>query len=563
MHRQIQLARRGWARIAVVSGGLAILFAVSFPGAGSDEPASNLPSKPSKANYELAARWTSSKVAKLVFDMAVTPHWLADGNRFWYTYENNAGRKFYVVDPVKKTKTFVFDAVKLAASLTAATGLPYDSQHLPLTTIRYVKNDGSIEFEINVPRDAVIPGEKKTTTTTAIDAAQQDPAADDDADGDDGGDPQQQGGRGAAAGTPAPGRNQKQLAFEYELTTGKLTLLDERPPRKPAWANISPDGKTVVFSRNHNLYMMDDANYAKALKKADDPTIVETQLTKDGEEYFGYGGRGGAGGQQQQQDQQQQQQQQDNNGGDQQQNEAQASRARGNANVSWSKDSRKFAITRQDTRKVKPLWVINSLASPRPTLETYKYEMPGDADYPQAHLEVFDVASKARLDVKADASGFKDQRIRMETDRPSAYDREHEKTETTWAGAGGSDKLYFTRLSRDEHRLDVCVADASTGEVKPLIEERMNVYIEEKPVKFANNGTEMLWWSERDGWGHYYLYGADGTLKNQVDRGEFVAEDLSYVDDKARAMYMTCLLYTSLCFARECAQRRGKYVIDP
>ena len=362
--------------------------------------------------------------------------------------------------------------------------------------------------------------------------------ADDDGDGDNDGDPQQQGGRGGAGGAPAPGRNQKQLAFEYELTTGKLTLLDERPARKPAWASISPDGKTIVFSRNHNLFMMDEANYAKALKNANDTTIVETQLTKDGEEYFGYGGRGGAGGQQQQQ-QDQQQLQQDNNGGDQQQNEAQASRVRGAANVSWSKDSRKFSATRQDTRKVKPLWVINSLANPRPTLETYKYEMPGDSDYPQAHLEVFDVASKARLEVKADASGFKDQRIRMQTDRPAAYDREHEKTETTWAGAGGSDKLYFTRLSRDEHRLDVCVADTTTGEVRPLVQERMNVYIEEKAVKFVNNGTEMLWWSERDGWGHYYLYGSDGTLKNQVDKGEFVAEDLSYVDDKARVMYVT------------------------
>jgi dipeptidyl-peptidase 4 len=533
MHRQIKFGRRGWTRVAMVSGGLAILFAVSFPGAGSDQPASNLPSQPTKANYELAARWTSSKVAKLVFDMAVTPHWLADGNRFWYTFENNSGRKFYVVDPARKNKTYVFDAIKLAASLTTATGLPYDSQHLPITTIRYVKNDASIQFEINVPKDAVIPGEKKTAATTATEANEQDPAADDD---NDAGEPQQQGGRGGVAGAPAPGRNQKQLAFEYELTTGKLTLLDERPVRKPAWANISPDGQNAVFARNHNLYMMDAANYAKALKNANDTTIVETQLTKDGEEFYGYGGRGGAGGQQQDQ---QLQQQQDNNGGDQQQDEAQATRARGAANVSWSKDSKKFAVSRPDTRKVKPLWVINSLASPRPTLETYKYEMPGDVDYPQGHLEVFDIASKARLELKVDVNGFKDQRLRMQTDRPSAYDREHEKTETTWAGAGGSDKLYFTRLSRDEHRLDVCVADAITGEVKPLVQERMNVYIEEKPVKFLSNGGEFLWWSERDGWGHYYLYAADGALKNQVDKGEFVAEDLSYVDDKARAVYMT------------------------
>jgi dipeptidyl aminopeptidase/acylaminoacyl peptidase len=530
MRRPIQFRRLSWARVAIVSAGFAILLAGSIPGAGSDEPASNIPSKPTKANYELAARWTSSKVAKLVFDIAVTPHWLADGNRFWYSYENSTGRKFYVVDPVKKTKTFVFDAVKLAAALTAATGLPYDSQHLPITTIRYVKNDGSIQFEINVPKDAIIPGEKKTTVVTSTDANGQQ-----NDEGDDNDEPQQQGGRGGVAEAPAPGRNQKQLAFEYELTAGKLVLLDEKPPRKPLWASISPDGKTVVFARNYNLYVMDDANYAKALKDPTDKdkSIVETEITKDGEEYFGYGGRG-MGGQQQEQ----QQQQQENNGGE-QQNEEQIRRQRSAANISWAKDSKKFAVVRSDARKVKPLWVINSLANPRPTLETYKYEMPGDPDYPQAHLEIFEVASKARLDMKTDVSGFKDQRVRIESDRASNYGREHEKGENTWAGTAGSDKIYFTRLSRDEHRLDLCVADTASGEVKPIVQERMNVYLEEKPVRFVGGGPELLWWSERDGWGHYYLYASDGTLKSQADKGEFVAEDISYIDEKARQFYMT------------------------
>jgi dipeptidyl-peptidase 4 len=132
MPYESKLGRRGWSRVALVSGGLLVLLAVSFPGAGSDNPSSTLPAKPTKANYELAARWTASKVGKMVFDMAVTPHWLEDGTRFWYSFENNAGRKFYIVDPAKKTKTTVFDAVKLAASLTTATGLPYDSQHLPI-----------------------------------------------------------------------------------------------------------------------------------------------------------------------------------------------------------------------------------------------------------------------------------------------------------------------------------------------------------------------------------------------------------------------------------------------
>src|SRR2546421_11944101 len=112
-----------------------------------------------KANYELAARWTATKVGKMVFDTAVTPHWLDTGDRFWYSYENNKGRRFYLVDTVHKTKALVFDPTKLAALLTAATGLPYDSQHLPMRTIKFVKNDSTIQFDVDVPKEASIPGE--------------------------------------------------------------------------------------------------------------------------------------------------------------------------------------------------------------------------------------------------------------------------------------------------------------------------------------------------------------------------------------------------------------------
>jgi dipeptidyl-peptidase-4 len=486
--------------------------------AGDNAAVSTTLVKPAKANYELAAQWTPTKVGKLVFDLSVTPHWLDAGDRFWYSFETNKGRKFWLVDPAKKSKTNVFDAVKLAAQLTAATGLPWDSQHLPITTIRFVKNDASIEFDVVVPRDAVIPGEKKKTAEQEkTDAANQNQE-----------DPQQQGGRGGRGG-PAANSTQKTLTFEYELAGGKLTLLDEKPPRKPAWASMSPDGNWVVFARNHNLYMMDAANYAKALKKADDKSIVETQITKDGEEDFGYGGGRGMGG-----DQQQQQQDQTEQGGQGQDNK----NARVSAgNVSWSRDSKKFALVRRDARKVEKLWVIDSLASPRPKLETYTYAMPGDANIPQSQLEIFEVASKERKVFKAEA--FQDQTIQIEVERPTARMREeHEKTEPVWANAG-SDKLYITRMSRDLHRVDVCSIDAATGDVKPLIQERMNVYIETKPLRIINNGAEMIWWSERDGWGHYYLYDSNGTLKNQIDKGEYVAEDVSYVDDKSRQMYLT------------------------
>jgi len=503
MHKQFRLA------IALLSLSAPVLAADATPSV-----------KQTKANYELAAQWTAAKTGKLIFDTAVTPHWLDAGDRFWYTFETTRGRRFWMVDPVKKTRSSVFDPVRLASQLTTATGLPYDSQHLPINTIRFVKNDSTIQFDISVPREAVIPGEKKTDTHGGTTATAQ-------GNGDDE-DPQQQGGRGGrGAGVAAPG--QKLLYFEYELATNKLNLLDEKPQRKAQWASISPDGNWVVFARNHNLYMMDAANYAKALKKADDKTIEETQLTKDGEEDFGYGGGRGMGG-----DQQQQQDQQ-NEGDSQNQDNKNARVAAGN--ISWSRDSKKFAMIRRDSRKVQKLWVINSLANPRPTLETYAYAMPGDKEIPHSQMEVFDVAAKDRKIFKAEA--FTDQTLQIEVERPSARDREErEKTEALWAGPG-SDKVYFSRVSRDLHRVDLCILDIASGDVKPLIQERMNVYIETKPLRVINNGSELIWWSERDGWGHYYLYGSDGSLKNQIDKGEYVAEDISYVDDKARKLYMT------------------------
>ena len=61
---------------------------------------------------------------------------------------------------------------------------------------------------------------------------------------------------------------------------------------------------------------------------------------------------------------------------------------------SWSQDNKKFSLQRSDTRKVGELWVINSLANPRPRLETYKYGMPGEENQPQAELQVFDIAAE-------------------------------------------------------------------------------------------------------------------------------------------------------------------------
>ena len=73
-----------------------------------------------------------------------------------------------------------------------------------------------------------------------------------------------------------------------------------RPTTIPDWASVSPDGQTVVFARDHNLFMMDGDDYEQILEARrgksgdeaddaeDDVEVTETQLTTDGEQYYTY-----------------------------------------------------------------------------------------------------------------------------------------------------------------------------------------------------------------------------------------------------------------------------------
>jgi dipeptidyl-peptidase-4 len=71
-------------------------------------------------------------------------------------------------------------------------------------------------------------------------------------------------------------------------------------------------------------------------------------------------------------------------------------------------------MERTDNRKVKDLWVINALSDPRPTLETYKYWMPGEKDAPVDHVYLFDVTGMTNKEMTL--SAFKDQSISIWAD---------------------------------------------------------------------------------------------------------------------------------------------------
>ena len=460
------------------------------------------------ANYQAAARFSPRKLEKMVFSLNVDPHWLKRSNRFWYVYETTEGKKWYIVDPAKGEKKELFDRDHLASLISMVVKDPFDAQHLGLDSLQFIRDENWIRFEVKSSQDI----EKKDSAEGGGERR-----------GDSGGvgNRRRGGGGGNGAGQAAGGGRQKKIYyFEYNLLDGTLTELTgyKKPKHKPMWANISPDSNTIVFGRHYNLFWMDRANYQKALKNEDDSSIVEHALTTDGVENYSYHGSGALGG-----------------GGETNVDKEKNKDKRKPVQLFWSPDSKHFAMSRSDQRKVHDLWVINSLAEPRPTLETYKYMMPGEKEAPIEQLVVFDMTTHSRQVIGT--AEFKDQDLAIWSAPQKESRRDDDYRVQYWLGTDS--KFYFTRTSRDLHRIDVCAVTVGDSVARPLIQERLNTYVELRRLGLVNEGRELIEWSERDGGAHFYLYDGNGKLENRITSGPFHCEDIIGIDEKKRILYFT------------------------
>ncbi len=284
--------------------------------------------------------------------------------------------------------------------------------------------------------------------------------------------------------------------FYYDIASGKLTYdTEEHKEDYPSWANVSPDGEWGVYVKNHNLWIMDRENLKKAAKDGKDSTLVERALTRNGSKDFSYTG--------------------ENYTGDTETD----STARHFPMLSWAPDGKHFAMLRWDMGKIQELWVINSVAKPRPKLESYHYQMPGEPG-PKGQLLVMNTEGRVK---EIPWYAFKDQEGDILRAEQTAADTYKDFHGITWLG--GDDHFYMTRASRDLKRWDLCRVDIGADSTKTLVSERMNTYVETRAPKFLPDG-DFVWWSERGGWANLYLYGADGTLKKNLTEGAFHVEDV-------------------------------------
>lgn len=276
--------------------------------------------------------------------------------------------------------------------------------------------------------------------------------------------------------------------YEFDFKTKKVQALEKKDHSEEddeviySWMTFSPDRKYILYAKGHNLYIR--GNKAKGVD------TTEVQLTTDGEKYYSFA----------------------RDPEDDQKDEAET-------NARWFKDSRHIYVVREDSRKLKDMFVINSLTK-RPTLETYRYEMPGEKDLCQYELWIIDIEKKTANRVSADK--WTDQYIQV-----------------LQPGEKG-DKLFFQRFKRTWDEVDICVVNPETLEVKELIHEVDKPYRDYhmQNTVILNDGKDILFRSERTGWGHYYHYDGEGRLKNVITSGPWVAGQVAAIDTVGRTIYL-------------------------
>ena len=246
---------------------------------------------------------------------------------------------------------------------------------------------------------------------------------------------------------------------------------------------MSPDGTKGAFIRNWNLWVRDIR------------TGQERALTTDGVKDFGYA-TDNAGW----------------TGSDQ-------------AILLWSPDSRKIATQQQDERNVNEMYLVSTNVG-APRLRAWKYPLPGDSVVAMLHHVIIE-AETGRM-------------VRLQL--PPQYHRatlgdDISMSDYNWSPDGS--KLALASTGRDHKNAILRVADANTGAVRNVLEEKEETHFESRTgwrVLWSTN--EVIWYSQRDDWGHLYLYDLNtGQLKNRITSGAGPVTQIARLDTATRTIW--------------------------
>lgn len=270
-------------------------------------------------------------------------------------------------------------------------------------------------------------------------------------------------------------RSYRATYYVLDFATKTLTPVSATHQRQML-AKLSPDGRTVAFVADSNIFVTDLATRAERRLTSDASAEVingTTDWVNEEEFEFWDGYR-------------------------------------------WSPDSKRIAFWRFDQHRVPEftLWNQNTLY---PTPSPIRYPKAGEPNA-VVSIGVVDVATGLRrwVDLGGDSTQYVP---RME-----------------WLGP---DSLVIQRLPRRQNRVDVLVASATTGRTRTLLTDRDSAYVDvmAQPV-WIEGGRRFLWVSDRSGWRQLFLYGRDGRLVRQVTKNGVDILDVAAVDEARGDVYV-------------------------
>lgn len=185
------------------------------------------------------------------------------------------------------------------------------------------------------------------------------------------------------------------------------------------------------------------------------------------------------------------------------------------ADLTWIADHR-FVVMRTDHRNVRQLAVINSLRD-IPAVQTYEFELPGDTIIATQQLSFGDAQNRTILPIEAEK--WKGQQIGLVKNRT------------------GSGEFYFLRTRRTRDVVELCRVNQDNAGVEVVIHEESKPYINEDLFNCQVLKEDIILWSDRTGWGHYYRYDKQGHLKNAITKGEWTVGKIIRIDTAAKQLY--------------------------
>jgi len=263
----------------------------------------------------------------------------------------------------------------------------------------------------------------------------------------------------------------------------------------------SPDGKWVAYVVDHNLWM----------GSADGK--VKFPLTTDGAEHDSYGGAPEV---------------------------SQVNIGRffqGGASrpiLIWSPDSKRLLTQQVDERHVRDATIVQSVpgdGSYHPKTYSFRYALPNDQVLPQSKLWIFDVATRSGRKVD-------------EAPLTTPYTGLIESKQAWWSA--DSAKIFLVHQSRYAKDLYLDVINPSSGAARNIITEHSNTFIQaadlviQWPMISVLKTGDIIWYSQRDGNGHLYLYnGTTGALERQLTSGAWSVRGILKIDETKGALYAT------------------------